>query len=173
MLAARAYAGPYPTWPAPTADACRAVAERLAAVHGWPHVKRQQGLPAVGCEERRSVLDSLVRRWGRMKGGWLCWAGGQIHVARRGGCAGHICCGAAASHIACVLTPPRPPPGQVRTLLSQNTTDKTSGRAFATLKQRFPSWEAVRAAPMEEVADAIRVRRRGTGPASCHTLELN
>ncbi|PRW58639.1 hypothetical protein C2E21_2984 [Chlorella sorokiniana] len=104
MLAARAYAGPYPAWPAPTAEACRAVAERLAAVHGWPHLKRQQGLPAVGCEERRTVLDSLVR-----------------------------------------------------TLLSQNTTDKTSGRAFATLKQRFPSWEAVRQAPLEEVADAIRV----------------
>lgn len=48
-------------------------------------------------------------------------------------------------------------PDQVRTLLSQNTTDKTSGRAFATLKQRFPSWEAVRQAKLEEVADAIRV----------------
>ena len=62
MLAARAYAGPYPAWPAPTAEACRAVAERLAAAHGWPHLKRQQGLPAVGCEERRTVLDSLVSR---------------------------------------------------------------------------------------------------------------
>lgn len=56
--------------------------------------------------------------------------------------------------------PPSSSRPQVRTLLSQNTTDKTSGRAFATLKQRFPSWEAVRQAPLEDVADAIRVRAR-------------
>lgn len=54
--------------------------------------------------------------------------------------------------------PPSSSLPQVRTLLSQNTTDKTSGRAFATLKQRFLSWEAVRQAPLEDVADAIRVR---------------
>ncbi|KAL4430892.1 hypothetical protein ABPG75_006148 [Micractinium tetrahymenae] len=66
--------------------------------------RRASGRPQVGCEEKRSVLDSLVR-----------------------------------------------------TLLSQNTTDITSGRAFATLKQRFPTWEAVRAAPAADVADAIRV----------------
>jgi endonuclease-3 len=104
MLLARAYAGPYPQWVAPTAAACRQVTDRLAALHGWPSALRKQGLPAVGCEERRSVLDSLVR-----------------------------------------------------TLLSQNTTDKTSARAFATLKERFPDWQAVRHAPMADVADAIRV----------------
>lgn len=101
--AARPYSGPYPSWPAPTAGACRQVAERLAAVHGWPSAGRAAA-PQVGCEERSSVLDSLVR-----------------------------------------------------TLLSQNTTDITSGRAFKQLKQRFPSWEAVRLAEAADVADAIRV----------------
>ncbi len=50
-----------------------------------------------------------------------------------------------------------------RTLLSQNTTDITSARAFATLKQQFPTWDAVRAAPPADVADAIRVRAAGHG----------
>lgn len=104
--ASRAYSGPYPTWQAPTAEACRLVAERLAAVHGWPSARRQQG-PQVGCEERRSVLDSLVR-----------------------------------------------------TLLSQNTTDVNSGKAFAQLKQRFPRWEAVQQAPLADLIDAIRVSCR-------------
>ena len=91
------------------------VADRLAALHGWPSALRKQGLPAVGCEERRSVLDSLVR-----------------------------------------------------TLLSQNTTDKTSARAFATLKERFPDWKAVRHAPTADVADAIRVRAgAGVLPKRC------
>ena len=44
----------------------------------------------------------------------------------------------------------------VRTILSQNTTDRTSARAFASLKEALPTWEAVLAAPNEEVEDAIR-----------------
>lgn len=45
----------------------------------------------------------------------------------------------------------------IRTLLSQNTTDITSIRAFKTLKERFPTWEAVLQAPNLEIEDAIRV----------------
>ena len=37
---------------------------------------------------------------------------------------------------------------QVRTILSQNTTDITSARAFASLKQLFPTWEQVQSAPV-------------------------
>jgi endonuclease III len=44
----------------------------------------------------------------------------------------------------------------VLTVLSQHTSDANSGRAFATLKQRFRSWEEVLHAPTSEVADAIR-----------------
>lgn len=44
----------------------------------------------------------------------------------------------------------------VATVLSQHTSDVNSGRAFATLKRRFPSWEEVLDAPREEVANAIR-----------------
>jgi endonuclease-3 len=44
----------------------------------------------------------------------------------------------------------------VLTVLSQHTSDANSGRAFASLKQRFRSWEEVFHAPTSEVADAIR-----------------
>jgi endonuclease-3 len=44
----------------------------------------------------------------------------------------------------------------VLTLLSQNTADTNSGRAFSRLLQRFPDWEAVAEAPLDEIIDAIR-----------------
>ncbi len=44
----------------------------------------------------------------------------------------------------------------VATVLSQHTSDINSERAFAQLKERFPSWEQVADAPADEVADAIR-----------------
>ncbi|MGH3344004.1 MAG: endonuclease III domain-containing protein [Carbonactinosporaceae bacterium] len=44
----------------------------------------------------------------------------------------------------------------IATVLSQHTSDRNTERAFAGLKARFPSWEAVVDAPTSEVADAIR-----------------
>jgi endonuclease-3 len=44
----------------------------------------------------------------------------------------------------------------VATVLSQHTSDTNSERAFAQLKDVFPSWEQVAAAPVGQVADAIR-----------------
>lgn len=44
----------------------------------------------------------------------------------------------------------------VGTILSQNTTDSNSRRAFASLKDRFPTWEEVHAANPKAVEDAIR-----------------
>jgi endonuclease-3 len=40
--------------------------------------------------------------------------------------------------------------------LSQNTNDVNRDRAFKRLRKRFPSWEQVRDAPVEEVIDAAR-----------------
>jgi endonuclease III len=45
----------------------------------------------------------------------------------------------------------------VATILSQHTSDRNSERAFASLRQRFPAWEDVLAAPVDVVADAIRM----------------
>src|SRR5215831_18086583 len=44
----------------------------------------------------------------------------------------------------------------VATILSQHTSDVNSERAFRQLRERFPSWEEARDAPVKEVAEAIR-----------------
>jgi endonuclease III len=44
----------------------------------------------------------------------------------------------------------------VLTFLSQNTSDLNSGRAFEALKARYPTWQAVLDAPMDELAETIR-----------------
>lgn len=44
----------------------------------------------------------------------------------------------------------------VLTILSQSTTDHNSGMAYAALRRRFPTWEAVVDAPIDEVYAAIR-----------------
>ncbi len=44
----------------------------------------------------------------------------------------------------------------ILTILSQNTNDRNRDKAFAALRNRFPTWEAVRDAPTEEVVEAIR-----------------
>ncbi len=56
----------------------------------------------------------------------------------------------------------RRPPGDdpldelIGTILSQNTSDVNSGRAFDALKAAFPSWEAAMRAPVGRIAAAIR-----------------
>lgn len=44
----------------------------------------------------------------------------------------------------------------VLTVLSQSTNDRNRDVAYLRLRERFPSWEAVRDAPLEEVEEAIR-----------------
>jgi endonuclease-3 len=44
----------------------------------------------------------------------------------------------------------------VLTVLSQSTNDRNRDVAFLRLRERFPTWEAVRDAPVEEIEEAIR-----------------
>jgi endonuclease-3 len=44
----------------------------------------------------------------------------------------------------------------VSTIISQNTNDVNRDRAFERLRARFPTWESVRDAPLEELVEAIR-----------------
>jgi endonuclease III len=44
----------------------------------------------------------------------------------------------------------------ILTVLSQNTNDRNRDVAYARLRERFPSWDAVREAPVAEVEEAIR-----------------
>ena len=55
------------------------------------------------------------------------------------------------------LRPHRAPVDElVLTVLSQNTNDRNRDVAYFRLRERFPSWDAVAEAPVEEVEDAIR-----------------
>ena len=44
----------------------------------------------------------------------------------------------------------------VLTMLSQHTSDRNSERAFDDLRRAFPTWDAVRLASVEKIADTIR-----------------
>lgn len=44
----------------------------------------------------------------------------------------------------------------VKTILSQNTSDVNSDRAFASLRKTFPDWETVAAADIDEIAESIK-----------------
>jgi endonuclease-3 len=44
----------------------------------------------------------------------------------------------------------------ILTVLSQHTSDLNSERAFGLLRERYPSWDEVVAAPWQEIADVIR-----------------
>ncbi|VVA16964.1 PREDICTED: DNA glycosylase [Prunus dulcis] len=57
--------------------------------------------------------------------------------------------------------------GLVRTLLSQNTTEVNSQKAFACLKSAFPTWEDVLAADSICIEDAIRCGGLARTKASC------
>src|SRR6476646_3624093 len=50
----------------------------------------------------------------------------------------------------------RPVDELILTVLSQNTNDRNRDVAYMRLRERFPSWEAVRQAPEDEVEEAIR-----------------
>jgi endonuclease-3 len=57
------------------------------------------------------------------------------------------------------LDPPRkrdPVEELVLTVLSQNTSDVNRDRAFAAMRERFPTWDALAAARVEDVAEAIK-----------------
>jgi len=52
---------------------------------------------------------------------------------------------------------PLPPVDElISTVLSQNTNDINRDRAFNALRKRFPTWEAVRDAPEDQIVNAIR-----------------
>ncbi|XP_077237889.1 DNA glycosylase superfamily protein isoform X1 [Tasmannia lanceolata] len=57
--------------------------------------------------------------------------------------------------------------GLVSTLLSQNTTETNSRRAFESLKSVFPTWEDVLAAESKCVEDAIKCGGLAVTKASC------
>ncbi|MDH4123884.1 MAG: endonuclease III, partial [Thermoplasmata archaeon] len=45
----------------------------------------------------------------------------------------------------------------VETILSQNTTDITSERAWKALRKRYPTWDELRDADLKELSETIKV----------------
>ena len=63
----------------------------------------------------------------------------------------------------------------IQTILSANTNDRNSGRAFETLRRRFnDDWDAVRSAPLAQIKEAIRVAGmyNQKAPHIVETLEM-
>lgn len=55
------------------------------------------------------------------------------------------------------IKPQQPPLDElIQVILSQNTSDVNSARAYAALREAFPTWESVREAQTDAVAEAIR-----------------
>lgn len=57
--------------------------------------------------------------------------------------------------------------GLVKTILSQNTTEANSNKAFASLKSLFPTWEHVHGAESNELENAIRCGGLAPTKAKC------
>ena len=57
----------------------------------------------------------------------------------------------------------------VLTILSANTSDINSGRAFERLKDFYPDWSTVLAAPLDELTDVIRPA--GMGPTKAPRIQ--
>src|SRR5512145_3518942 len=61
-----------------------------------------------------------------------------------------------------VLRPCRDPLDElVLTILSQNTSDRNSGRAYHMLRAKYPTWEAVMDAPLPELYEVIKIAGLG------------
>ena len=61
------------------------------------------------------------------------------------------CTGCPSAHPHC-----KPIDELIKTVLSQHTNDRNRDRALARLRERFPTWDEVRDAPVAEVEEAIR-----------------
>ncbi|KAF3796571.1 putative DNA glycosylase [Nymphaea thermarum] len=118
----------YPDFERPTAQECRDVRDRLMALHGCPQE----------FEEYRRNADAATHS---------SEDSGAVQVKSEAGCSDSGGNGVGSS----VLD------GLVNILLSQNTTDANSRRAFLSLKSAFPTWdEVVHAAESKFLENAIR-----------------
>ncbi len=96
---------------------------------------------------REATVPPELARWGITPEQLAAWRAKALAVHQR-----------LLAHYGEPRVRPRPPLDElILTILSQNTNDRNRDRAYAALRQRFPTWEAVRDAPPEAVIDAIRV----------------
>lgn len=136
---------PYPDHPRPTPDECRAIRDDLLALHGFPqefakYRKLRANTPKLYSSSTLEGLDCTAVK---------------LEPSHR------VDDGVSVSSKESVLD------GLVSTILSQNTTDVNSQRAFASLKSAFPTWEDVFAADSKNIENAIRCGGLAVTKASC------
>ncbi|XP_062116345.1 putative DNA glycosylase At3g47830 isoform X2 [Humulus lupulus] len=136
---------PYPTYDPPTPDECRAVRDSLLALHGFPQefakYRRQRPSEDLPPDENGSSFSAD----GAPKPG----------PSEKDDSGGNL------TEKETVLD------GLVSTVLSQNTTELNSQRAFASLKSAFPTWENVLGADSKSIENAIRCGGLAPTKASC------
>ncbi|XP_021984001.1 putative DNA glycosylase At3g47830 isoform X1 [Helianthus annuus] len=128
---------PYPNYPHPTSQQCRAVRDDLLAFHGFPQQfakYREQRLATASNGDENNSTTSPVP---------------------------------VVSPKESVLD------GLVSIILSQNTTDANSQKAFSSLKSALPTWEDVHSADSKCIEDAIRCGGLAPTKASCIRNMLN
>ncbi|CAK9177312.1 unnamed protein product [Ilex paraguariensis] len=131
---------PYPHYHRPTPEECRAVRDDLLALHGFP-----QQFAKYRKEREIQKFSDLNNSDGNSM---------KLEPLDASDASGSL-------QNESVLD------GLVSTILSQNTTDVNSQRAFASLKAAFPTWEDVLAAESKCIEDAIRCGGLAPTKASC------
>ncbi|OVA16252.1 HhH-GPD domain [Macleaya cordata] len=142
---------PYPTYTRPTPEECGLVRDKLMALHGFPEEFAKYGrIPDSGSS---ISLISSSSNPNQVKSEPLDGEEGD-----------ELCCtnsNSVETSKETVLD------GLVSTLLSQNTTDANSRRAFASLKSAFPTWEDVLAAESKCIENAIKCGGLAPKKTSC------
>ena len=125
--------GPFPSWRRPSPAECFAARDALALLHGEPGAIPAPPPPSSSSSSppRPSTLSPSKKD------------DNNKVFSDPDGCHNDGCLSVLDS--------------LVRTILSQNTTDATSIRAFRSLKRALPTWERARTAPPGVMEEAIRV----------------
>lgn len=126
-------AGPFPSWRRPSPAECFAARDALALLHGEPGAiipAASPSPPSSSSPAKLLLSPSSTKDNAKV-------------FSDPDGCHNDGCLSVLDS--------------LVRTILSQNTTDATSIRAFRSLKAALPTWEHVRTSPAGVMEEAIRV----------------
>ncbi|XP_021900883.1 putative DNA glycosylase At3g47830 isoform X2 [Carica papaya] len=137
-------AEPYPDHPLPTPQDCQAVMDSLFSLHGFP-----PEFAKYRCQRLKSISPDLTTKISPP----------PINVGSQDAVKSQT--SVEHEHEESVLD------GLVKTVLSQNTTEVNSQRAFASLRAAFPTWDDVLAAEPKSIENAIRCGGLAPTKASC------
>ncbi|KAL9375279.1 hypothetical protein Peur_032158 [Populus x canadensis] len=137
---------PFPTHARPTPEECRAIRDSLLAFHGFPQefAKYRKQRPYLITLQDKEESSHLINNCDEKNDN-----GVKVEEEEE------------EEEEESVLD------GLVKTVLSQNTTEVNSQRAFLNLKSAFPTWENVLAAESKFIENAIRCGGLAPTKAAC------